>query len=158
MSEREGPRPLVLDTSVAVKFYLPEDLREEALTLLAAVGEEIPDLLAPSTVQPEFFNALWQQHRRGKLTREEVRRFWGEFVADDPASLYAPEDLMPRAAEIAVDSGVIVYDALFLALAENTNTVTVTADGTLLKALEGTDYSRLAHPLADVNSLVAGAG
>lgn len=158
MSEREGLRPLVLDTSVAVKFYLPEDLRDEALALLAAVGSTIPDLLAPSTIQPEFFNALWQQHRRDKLTRDEVRRFWSEFVADDPASLYAPEDLMPRAAEIALDSGVIIYDALFLALAEGADTVVITADGKLLKTLEGTDYARLAHPLSGVNSLIPDIG
>ncbi len=47
--------------------------REEALALLAAVGEGEAKLLAPSTVQPELFNALWQQHRREKLSREEIR-------------------------------------------------------------------------------------
>jgi predicted nucleic acid-binding protein len=31
LSERAAPQQLVLDTSVAVKFYLPENLREEAL-------------------------------------------------------------------------------------------------------------------------------
>ncbi len=73
MKEERLPRELVLDTSVAVKFYLPEEGREEALALLAAVGEGEAKLLAPSTVQPELFNALWQQHRREKLSREEIR-------------------------------------------------------------------------------------
>ncbi|MDQ3921766.1 MAG: hypothetical protein M3248_05385 [Actinomycetota bacterium] len=31
-------------------------------------------------------------------------------LEDDPASLYAPEYPMPRAAEITLGSGVIVYD------------------------------------------------
>ncbi len=61
---------------------------------------------------------------------------------------------MPRAAEIALQTQVIIYDGLFLALAENTETVVVTADGKLLKALEGTSFSYLVHPLADVGSLV----
>lgn len=49
---------------------------------------------------------------------------------------------------------VIVYDALFLALAEDSEAVVVTADGKLLKALEGTPHAHLAHPLTDVASLV----
>ena len=66
----------------------------------------------------------------------------------------APEDLMPRAAEIALETGVIIYDSLFLALAEDSETVVIIADGKLLKALEGTAHVRLAHPLANAGSLV----
>jgi predicted nucleic acid-binding protein len=69
-----------------------------------------------------------------------------------------PEDLMPRAVELTFETGVIVYDALFLALAENAGTVVISsADGKLLKALEGTPHARLAHPLADVGNLVPNA-
>ena len=49
-------------------------------------------------------------------------------------------------------TGVIVYDALFLGLAEDGDTVVVTADGKPLKALEGAPYTRLAHPLAAAGS------
>lgn len=45
---------------------------------------------------------------------------------------------MSRAARITFQAGVIVFDALFLALAEELGTVVVTADGKLLKTLEGT--------------------
>jgi predicted nucleic acid-binding protein len=151
LSERAAPRELVLDTSVAVKFYLPEDLREEALALLSAVGEGAAQLLAPSTIQPELFNALWQQHRRGKLSREEVGEHWRDFSVTS-TDLYAPEDLMPRAAEIALETGVIIYDALFLALAEDAETVVVTADDRLLKALRGTAYANLAQHLSAIHS------
>ena len=43
---------------------------------------------------------------------------------------------MPRAAEITIETGVIVYDALFLALAEYAETAVVTANDELLKAIE----------------------
>jgi predicted nucleic acid-binding protein len=82
-----------------------------------------------------------------------VRASWEEFALD-PVVLFAPEDLMPRATEITLETGVIIYDSLFLALAEDAGTVVITADGTLLKALEGTAHTRLAHPLADAGSLV----
>lgn len=82
-----------------------------------------------------------------------MRDLWRQ-LALDPVILYAPENLMPRAAEIALQTRVIIYNALFLALAENAETVVVTADGKLLKALEGTPYASLAHPLTNVGSLV----
>lgn len=153
-----APRTLVLDTSVAVKFYVPEELREEALGVLAAAESGRLELVAPGTLQPEFFNALWWKHRRGELSREEVREGWEQLVADRPASLYAPADLMARAAEITLESDVIVYDALFLALAEDAGTLVATADDRLLKVLEGTSYAHLAHPLSDAGSLIPGPG
>jgi predicted nucleic acid-binding protein len=146
-SSSEPPLSLVLDTSVAVKWYLPEDLHDEAIGLLRRAEAGDVDLLAPGTVQPQFFNALWWQHRREGLPLDSVRNLWGQFALD-PVVLYAPEDLMPRAAEIALQTRVIIYDALFLALAENSETVVVTADGKLLKALEGSPY---AHPHTSTN-------
>ncbi len=153
MKEERLPRELVLDTSVAVKFYLPEEGREEALALLAAVGEGEARLLAPSTVQPELFNALWQQHRREKLSREEVGEHWGDFSVTS-IDLYAPEDLMPSAAQIALETGIIIYDALFLALAEDAESVMVTADERLLKVLRDTAYANLARHLRAVGELL----
>ncbi len=148
----------MLDTSVALKLYVPEELREEALNVLAASESGRLGLVAPSTLQPEFLNALWWKHRRDELSREEVREGWERLVADRPGSLYAPEDLMVRAAEITLEPGVIVYDALFLALAEDAGTLVVTADGKLLKSLEGTPYTHLTHPLSDAGSLTPSAG
>ena len=147
-------RPLVLDTSVAVKWHLEEEHSEEAARLLDAVGTSVSELLAPSTLQPEFFNTLWQRRRRGELSVEEVRQAWSDFQTGEPATLYEPADLMPRAAELVLETGVIVYDALFLALAEYAGTVMVTADDKLLKTLKGTGYTDLAHSLADIDNLL----
>lgn len=154
MSEQQSapPRAFVLDTSVAVKWYLPEDLHEEALGIARRAQTGEVELLAPGTLQPEFFNALWQQHKRNNLPVGEVRSAWEQFTLD-PVTLYLAEDLMPRAAEITFETGVIVYDALFLALAEDVGTVVITADGKLLKSLEGMAHARLAHFLADVGKI-----
>jgi predicted nucleic acid-binding protein len=147
---------LVLDTSVAVKFHVPEERHEEARRLQRSFEDGAVSLLAPGTVLPEVFNAFWQKHRRDELTRGEVRTGW-ELISELPLALYAPEDLIGRAVEIAFETGVIIYDALFLALAEDAGTVVVTDDGKLLKALKGTPYARLAHPLAEVVNLISGA-
>ncbi len=158
MSEqRPGPRPLVLDTSVAVKWHLPEEDHDVALGLLATVEEGAAELLAPSTIAPEFFNALWQQHRRSGMPVERIRIIWEDF-AEAPVSFFGIDPFVHRAVEIALTTGVIVYDALFLALAEDAGTVVITADGRLLRSLEDTSYARLAHPLADIGSLLSVPG
>lgn len=149
MSERQQ-RPLVLDTSVAVKWHLEEEHSEEAARLLDAVGAEVSELLAPSTLQPEFFNTLWQRRRRGELEPVEVQRVWSDLLAGEPVTLYDPADLMPRATELVLETGVIVYDALFLALAEYAGTVMVTADDKLLRTLVK-HRVRGPHPLVGWN-------
>lgn len=97
------------------------------------------EMHAPGTMLPEAFNAFWQLHRRGELSREEVREGW-ELVSELSLTLYAPEDLIPRAVDITFETSAIIYDALFVALAEVMDTAVVTADGKLLKALEGTAF------------------
>lgn len=151
MSDPASSRLLVLDTSVAVKFYLQEELQDEARGLLTAVEAGSIELIAPSTIQPELWNALWQQHRRGELALEEARDIWEEFV-EAPVSFFEIDPLIPRAIQIA-SSGVIVYDALFVALAEAIGTVVVTADGKLLKTLESTSSAGRARYLSEARSL-----
>jgi predicted nucleic acid-binding protein len=152
LTEAESLR-LVVDTSVAVKWYLPEELGAEAVLLLDKSGAGEVELISPATVQPEFFNALRQQRRRENLPVEELQASWEAFSTES-VTLYAPEDLMPRAAEIALETEVIVYDALFLALAEDANTVMTTADDKLLRRLEGTNFASLALHLASVERVL----
>lgn len=135
-------RSLVLDTSVAVKFYVPEEGKEVAEKLLdAATAGEI-ELLAPATIMPEGYNAVWQQHRRGEMSPEEAREAWAKFD-EVPATLYAVEDLISRAGEIVAETDIVVYDALFIALAESENTKMITADDKLIRKLEGTNFAGL---------------
>lgn len=151
MSEKRS-RPLVVDTSVALKFYLPEEGHEQALGLLEAAEAGVTELLAPGTILPEGHNAIAQQRRRGWLDEEDANGAWEKLLAA-PIYTYAVEDLVERAAEIASETGTIIYDTLFLALAEDAQTVMVTADGKLLRSLTGTRYAPLASSLEQVGGL-----
>jgi predicted nucleic acid-binding protein len=146
-------RLLVVDTSVALKFYLPEEGHEEAVRLLGAEESGAAKLLAPGTILPEGFNAIAWQRRRGLLDAEDAGEAW-EKLLRATIYTYAVEDLIERAAEIAKENGAIFYDTLFLALAEEAAVVMVTADGRLLKTLEGTRYAPLASPLERVGRLL----
>lgn len=153
MSESGGPRELVLDTSVAVKFHVPEERHEEARRFQHSFEEGEVSLLAPGTVLPEVFNAFWQKHRRDELTSDEVRIGWG-LISELPLTLYAPEDLIDRAVEISFETSVIIYDALFLALAEDAETVVVTDDSKLVRAVKNTPYARFTHLLTEIGNLI----
>ncbi len=144
-----------MDTSVAVKFYVPEDGHEEALEVLDAADEGRVELIAPSTILAEGFNAIFRQARRGILKEEAAHRAW-ESLLHTPIYTYAPEDLIERAAKLHFESGASIYDSLFLTLAEESNTVMATADDKLLRLLEGTEYARLVLPLAAVARTLAG--
>lgn len=147
---------MVLDTSVAVKFHVPEERHEEARGLQRGFEDGAVSLLAPGTILPEVFNAFWQKHRREELIRDEVQAGW-ELISELPLALYAPEDLIGRAVEISFETSVIIYDALFLTLAEDAETVVITDDGKLLKTLKDTPYAHLAHPLSAVGDLISSA-
>lgn len=83
-----------------------------------------------------------------------IRDTWEKF-SDAPVSLFDPDSLMPVAVRIAYDTEVIVYDALFLALAAGFRTVVVTADErSMLKRIRGTAYEHLAVHLSNVGVLL----
>ena len=81
-----------------------------------------------------------------------VRNIWEEF-SEDPISFFEIDPVIPRSVEIATNSGAIVYDALFLTLAEEMETVMITADDKLLKTLRETPFAGLAWHLSKVNDL-----
>ena len=75
MSDPGSPPYLVVDTNVAVKWYLTENLEDEALTVLDAGERGDAVLLAPDTIEPEFWNVLWQRYRRAELSLDEVQNY-----------------------------------------------------------------------------------
>ncbi len=70
MAEKR-PRPLVVDTSVALKFYLPEEGHEDMIVLkeLIESGKVTPviDRMYPLSEVPEAIRYLEGGHARGKV-------------------------------------------------------------------------------------------
>jgi predicted nucleic acid-binding protein len=62
---------VVIDASVAVKWYVAEDESERAVALLDA--DEIL-FLAPDIFLAEVINALLRQNRAGQLTEDNLER------------------------------------------------------------------------------------
>jgi predicted nucleic acid-binding protein len=114
---------VVVDASVAVKWFLPEELSADASTLLAADYR----LLAPDLLWVELANALWKKHRRRELDVRTASRVLGDF-ARVPIEFHATEPWIEGALDLATRHGITVYDALYLALATGNGCQLITAD------------------------------
>jgi predicted nucleic acid-binding protein len=114
---------LVLDASVALKWYVPEEHAERAQEILRS-GEQ---LIAPQIVVAEVANASWKLVRRGQLDPSQLHRIAAAIAR--PFDLLVPlTALLPRAAAIALELDHPIYDCFYLALGEAWTAPLVTDD------------------------------
>jgi predicted nucleic acid-binding protein len=136
---------LVIDASVLVKAFIPENGSEEGGTLLARAEKADIVLVAPELIYPETANILWKKVRRNELTPEEAREI-AETLLAVPIRAVAAGPTFLLALDIALACGVTAYDAQHVALAEALDCQLITADHKLVSTLEGTDLSgRIRH-------------
>jgi predicted nucleic acid-binding protein len=118
-------RFVVVDASVAVKWYVNEVGSEQAIALL---DEDDLLFLAPDIFLAEVVNALLRQRREGQLDDQALDKALSDIHFSAP-ELVSTNRLMGRAAGLARALAHPIYDCLYLALAERWDTVLVTADG-----------------------------
>ena len=134
---------LIVDASVALKWYLAEEPDAAAAQAILQMSEP---LTAPDIVVAETCNAAWRGVQVGRMQPRQALDIARSLPAlfDILASSAA---LAERAVSIAVTLDHPVYDCLYLALAETTQTCLVTADGRLLTRVNGTPWQILTQPL-----------
>jgi predicted nucleic acid-binding protein len=120
---------VVVDASVAVKWFVPEELSTEARMVLADEYE----LLAPDLLWAELGNALWKKHRRRELDQRTASRLLRDF-SRVPIKFHPAGRWTEAALELAIRQGVTVYDGLYLALAAGNGCRLMTADRRLHEA------------------------
>jgi predicted nucleic acid-binding protein len=123
---------VVVDASVAAKWFIDEDNTDEALILL----DRPFDLHAPDLLYLEFDNILCKLIRRGLLLEEEGFDMRDRIQAF-PIQPYSSQSLREKAFQIAVENGRSIYDCIYLALAELLEGRMVTADRRFFLALQG---------------------
>jgi predicted nucleic acid-binding protein len=135
----------VVDSSVVVKWFVPEPLTAEANRL--RFGSD--PLHAPEFLDVEVAAIAWKKIRRGVMTRAEA-----DFILTEVPLLsltrHPTTALVAPAFDIADRSGRTVYDCLYLALAVQLGGKMVTADDRLVNALAGTPWAGYIISLKDV--------
>lgn len=122
---------LVVDASVAIKWFLPEIHGEAALRLLEGqYALRVPDLIFS-----EFGNVLWKRFRKGQISSKEAI-VTTEALLALPLQVESSQSLIPAALEIACSAHRTVYDSLYLAVAIAHQCRVVTADSKLHSALK----------------------
>ena len=124
---------LVVDASVAFKWFAQEDGTDRALQLFE--GSE--PIVAPDLIVAEVCHAAWKSLRRGELVAAQFDAILNEVAL--PFSRLVPLDQLIRpAAALTRELDHPVYDCLYLALAAAEGLPVVTADQRLLTAVRGT--------------------
>ena len=130
---------IVVDTSVVVKWYIPEQHHEQARALRDAYLDGKFDLIAPALMPFEAINVLkYSGHYEGNRL-EEASKSLPEYGIE-----LVPFNNTGPVAEIANKLDITIYDAAYIALAQKLETKAYTADGDLLDDLEG-EYRELAE-------------
>ena len=124
----------VVDSSVALKWVLPETDTPKAVALRDDFRMGIHELLAPDIFAIEVAHALARAERRKILNPPEGTQKLIDVLGSLPA-LHPYLPLLARAFEIASAARVGVYDCLYVALAEREGCDFITADDRLVKNL-----------------------
>jgi predicted nucleic acid-binding protein len=124
---------IVVDGSVAAKWYFPEPGHEAANGILAGGISGEHELLAPDLIVPEFVNVLWKHVRRRECSIAAAEAILAAWQTDHPA-LVPSADLATRAFQLATALDLSLYDCLYLALALAIEARLVTADRQLARA------------------------
>lgn len=135
---------LVVDASVACKWFIDETASDDAEALIAS-GQA---LLAPDLIVPEVCNVGWLKFRRGEIAAEQAAAMVSG-LPDLLDELVPSVQLAARAIEITMTLAHPAYDCFYLALAELRDSRFVTDDKRLLARLAETPWAHRVIRLSD---------
>jgi predicted nucleic acid-binding protein len=125
---------VVVDASVAVKWYIPEDGSSAARALLDTDSV----LIAPELLLAEASNVLWKKVRRGEIDGDWAHVIRTQLCTGSLIEFRPLVTICETALEIALQFNQTVYDSMYIALAIAENAVMITVDSRLVTALAGT--------------------
>ena len=125
----------LLDTSVAVKWFVPEEDSERAADLQRAHLRDDLQLHAPDILLMESANAL----RYAGLSEERILQDLETFSALCVEIIAFSIDVLNSAVSLSLEHDLAVYDSYFLALAQALDIPLITADQRMLSRLTAED-------------------
>jgi predicted nucleic acid-binding protein len=120
-------RSLVLDTSVAIAWYLPETFRAAARVWQSRLLDARVRLVVPGLHYWEFGNVLRTYVMRSELDVDLAEQIWALHL-EAPLEVAEPERAEVLAT--ALEHGATVYDAVYIALGRSLDLPLLTAERT----------------------------
>lgn len=118
---------IVVDASVAVKWFVPEDSSEEAAALLKTNQK----LLAPELIRIEVAAALTRRLRMEELDENMTQLLlgdWRDYLARQAVSLQPTVTDFDAATQLSITLNHQLQDCTYLAVANRLNVSLLTAD------------------------------
>jgi|SRR6185436_7228014 len=115
----------VLDTSVAIAWYLPEVFAEAARSWQGKMLDERVDFVVPTLHYWEFANVLRTHVRARTLDSKLAADIWALHL---DAPLLTIEPPMEAVLDLALEHGATAYDAVFITLATHLDVPLLTAE------------------------------
>lgn len=128
------PPQLVVDSSVAIKWLVPEPYSEQARLILNDYQKGELDLLAPDLIYAEVGNIVWKKQAFQGLAVTDAQLVIDTFRTLT-FSITPTAVLLADAYSLAVRHQRTVYDMLYVALGQQENCRFVTADEKLVNAI-----------------------
>lgn len=140
--------PLVVDASVAFKWFVTEEGQEAALSLLQRPAR----LIAPELLLAEVANIAWKARAQGRISPAQARDLLSRVVEpfDEIVSM-RPHFVLAH--ELGAAFHRPVYDFVYVALAEDRDGVLVTADVKLEGLLATTRWASRVVGLGELGRL-----
>jgi len=124
---------IIVDASVAVKWYVPEPGEEAAKNLLADPRHE---LLAPALIRIEVIAAILKAYREARVPEMRAKAAiaeWQQTLDDGIVHLVPDEEVLGVAVDISFQSQHPLQDCLYLAVARTMKAELITADDKMFK-------------------------
>lgn len=144
---------LVIDASVAIKWFVPEDNHQMALDLI----DHRDRLIAPDLLLVETANIAWKKAIRGEIGADHADMI-ATVLPRYIGSFQSTQGLVANATRMALALRHPVYDCLYIACAEAAEAILVTADSRLIKAVGGTSHERRITLLENAGQIVSRRG
>ncbi|MDQ3928880.1 MAG: type II toxin-antitoxin system VapC family toxin [Chloroflexota bacterium] len=125
---------LVVDSSVAVKWFISELNSTEARRMLVDAQVGTLTLFAPDLINAEVGNVVWRNHIKQGMEVSLAQRVITQFQEVE-ITLVPNKVLLLEAYHLAVTFRCTVYDAMYLALSARERCQFVTADKKLVNAV-----------------------
>lgn len=130
----------VIDASVGIKFFITEELADEAAALLAQVSHfPATQFVVPDLFFVECANILWKHVRRFDYPKSRASEDI-QILSELAFESYPTMSLVNDALAIALAYEISAYDACYVALGRQIGALLVTADKRLVNKFANTDY------------------